>query len=93
MTITTSRGMTLEVNWAFPPRGTDKLMIELPDTRPVADIATEFDGLSVIERKSDTEGDATYTGYTMLTGVVKNTKQGTALLTLEKAVDADGHGD
>lgn len=84
MTITTSRGKTIDVKWAYPLYGEEKLMIELHDTSPVADIATEFDGLSVIERKSDTEGDATYTGYTMLTGVVKNTKQGTVLLTLEK---------
>ena len=82
MKITTNRGQAFDVNWAWAMDGV--LRIELPDTRPIGDIAEDFDGLVRIERKSEEEGDDTYIGYDVLTGVTRNRGKGTALLTLEK---------
>lgn len=89
MTITTSRGQTFDVNWAWATAGKDQLMIELRDKRSVWEIAEDFDGLVKIERKSEEEGDATYTGYDVLMSVTRNRKNGTALLTLERS-EANG---
>lgn len=85
MTITTNRGKTFDVNWAWPPRNTNRLMIELKDTRPIAEIAEDFDGLETISRESETEGNAVYTGYSTLISIVKDTSKGTAQLTLERS--------
>lgn len=89
MTITTNRGKTFDVNWAWAMKDSNRLMIELPDKRSVSEIAEDFDGLTRIDRKSKEEGDKVYTGYTMLTRVIKDTEKGTALVTLERG---DGHG-
>lgn len=82
MTITTNRGQEFKVNWAWASDGV--LRIELPEIRPIGDIAEDFDGLVKIERTSEEEGDDTYIGYNELTGVTRNRQKGTTLLTLEK---------
>ena len=84
MTITTNTGKTFDVNWAWPPRNTNKLMIEMKDTRPIQEIAADFDGLESISRESETEGNAVYTGYGTLVGVIRDTMKGTVQLTLER---------
>ena len=89
MTITTNRGQEFKVNWAWATSD-GRLMIELPDTRSIAEIAEDFDGLVKIERKSEYEGDATYIGYDMLTSVVMDSEKRTALLVLRKGVNNDG---
>ncbi len=90
MTITTSRGQTFDVNWAWASHTKKQLRIELNDTRCIADIAADFDGLETISRKSDTEGDKLYEGYNRLTAVLQNTASGTVQLILEKAVTTNG---
>lgn len=87
MTITTNRGKTFDVNWAWADD--ERLRIEYPDTRSIVDIAEDFEGLNRIDRKSEEEGDKVYTGYTRLTGLNRNTKKGTVLVTLERS---DGNG-
>ena len=87
MNVITNRGQTFDVNWAWAHDGI--LMIELPDTRTVGEIAEDFDGLVKIERKSEEEGDMVYTGYDVLTKVIKDTGKGNVLLTLERS---DGNG-
>lgn len=89
MTITTNRGKTFDVNWAWANDDPDQLMIELKDTRPIEEIAHDFDGLTEIRRKSEEEGDDTYVGYNKLTGVTMNLKKGTTLLTLERSASDD----
>lgn len=85
MTITTNRGQTFDVNWAWETKDRGQLMIELKEDRSVGDIAEDFDGLVKIERKSEEEGDATYLGYDVLVSVTRDRKNGTALLTLERS--------
>lgn len=89
MTITTNRGQTFEVNWAWATSD-ERLIIELPDERSIADIAKCFDGLVKIERKSEYEGDVTYIGYDVLTSVVKDINKGTVLLTMKRSVNSNG---
>ena len=89
MQVTTNRGQTFNVNWAWATSD-GRLMIELPDTRSIAEIAEDFDGLVKIERKSEYEGDATYIGYDLLTSVVMDSEKRTALLVLRKGVNNDG---
>ena len=85
MTITTSTGKTFDVNWAWAPRNTNRLRIEMHDTRTIKEIAEDFDGLESISRKSETEGDDVYMGYKKLTGVNQDTVKGTVQLTLERS--------
>lgn len=85
MTITTSRGQTFNVNWAWAQEDENRLMIELPETRSIGEIAADFDGLEKIDRRSESEGDRVYEGYDALTRVIKDTDKGTALLTMERS--------
>lgn len=64
-------------------------MIELKEDRSIGEIADDFDGLVRIERKSEEEGDATYSGFDVLVSVTRNRKNGTVLLTLEKGGVSD----
>ena len=51
MKITTSKGKTLDVNWAFGPTSeSGSLMIELPDNRLLSEIAADFEGNKKIEK-------------------------------------------
>jgi hypothetical protein len=89
MTVTTNRGETFKVNWAWATSD-ERLMIELPSTERIADIAECFDGLTKVERKSEYEGDATYIGYDVLTSVIKDTEKGTILLSMKRSVKRNG---
>lgn len=82
MTITTSRGKTFDVNWAWADG--EMLRIELADQRNIAEIAEDFDGVERVERRDENEGDAVYEGYTMLTMVAKDMRKGTAQLNMIK---------
>lgn len=89
MTITTSRGKTFNVEWAWADKS-GILRMELKDERSAGEIIADFDGIETISRKSKEEGDATYSGYSALIGFNRNTEQGTVLLTLKKAVNNNG---
>ena len=89
MTITTSRGKTYDVNWAWATSD-GRLTIQLPGDFSIAEIAEDFDGLVKVERKSEEEGDATYIGYDVLTSVIREIDKGTALLVLRKGVNSNG---
>ena len=89
MQVTTNRGQTFNVNWAWETKD-GQLMIELPDERSIAEIAQDFDGLTMIERKSEEEGDRPYIGFNKLTSVIQDTDNGTALLSLKRSVNSDG---
>lgn len=86
MKIWTNRGQTFDVEWIWGPLlGTDQLMLEMEDSRSIEEIAQDFDGLETISRKSESEGDAVYTGYNTLVSVIRDTAKGTARLTLERS--------
>lgn len=88
MTITTDKGKTFDVNYAWGPvRSTGELMIELAaDARPLSQIAADFEGVQAFERVDENEGNMTFEGYTELVSVVRDRTRGAVLLALRKEV-------
>lgn len=84
MTITTDRGKTVEINYAWGPvRTTGELMIEIKaDTRKISEIAKDFEDVQTFERKDENEGNMTFTGYTELRRITCEKETGTVLLVL-----------
>ena len=86
MKITTSKGKTFDVNWAFgPTSASGSLMIELADNRHLSEIAADFDGNSKIEKTDKTKPGVTevYEGFTEL-AIIQRNKNGSVLVKLEK---------
>lgn len=86
MKITTNKGKTLDVNWAFGPTSeSGSLMIEIPDNRRLSEIAADFEGNSRIEKTDKMKPGVTeiYEGFTELAAIQRN-KNGSALVKLEK---------
>lgn len=66
MTVTTSRGKTIPIDWMYAQqRGIETLMIGLHDSRPLRDILADFEGCECFHRKSEAEGDMDFEGYTV----------------------------
>lgn len=86
MTITTDKGKTFDVNFAWGPvrwNGAQRLMIELAkDARALSEICADFEGVKTIERKDEDEGDMTFTGYTDLVSASRDRSRGTVTLAL-----------
>ena len=84
MTIETSKGKTIEANWAWAPVNEDgDLMLEYVDNRKISEIASDWEGCTRIHRESKTEGNADYEGYTELR-IISRKKNGTVQITLRK---------
>lgn len=85
MTIRTSKGQTHQVDWIDGPTiTTGSVVLSLnADKRRLPDIAADFDGLTEIQRYSDTEGDKTFTGFTRLWSITFY-QGGDALIELRK---------
>lgn len=68
MTITTSKGLTYDIQWAWSLNlmGKETLMISLVDRRSFSEIAIEFEGCDMIYRNSEEEGDLMFEGFTKL---------------------------
>ena len=86
MTITTDKGKTFDVNFAWGPVrfGADqRLIIEITaDARPLSEICADFEGVQTFERKDENEGDMPFTGYTELVSVSRDSSRGTVALAL-----------
>ena len=86
MKITTSKGKTLDVNWAFGPTSeSGSLMIELTDNRLLSEISADFEGNSKIEKTDETKPGVTevYEGFIELAAILRN-KNGSVLVKLAK---------
>lgn len=86
MKITTSKGKTFDVNWAFgPTSASGSLMIELADNRHLSEIAADFEGNSKIEKTDKTKPGVieVYEGFTEL-AIIQRNKNGSVLVKLEK---------
>lgn len=86
MKITTSKGKTLDVNWAFAPtRESGSLMIELPDNRLLSEIAADFEGNNKIKKTDETKPGVTeiYEEFTEL-AAIQRSKNGSVLVKLVK---------
>lgn len=86
MTVTTDRGKTFEVNYAWGPvRSTGELMIELKeDARKISEIAADFEGVQTLKREDEHEGNMSFTGFTELRSITRGRKAGGVLLAIGK---------
>lgn len=89
MTLTTDKGKTFDIHWAWAPAGADgDLMLEYEDERDLAAIVADFDGVAHFHRASELEGDMDFDGFTRIKAVVRDFRRGTVQLTLAKGADA-----
>lgn len=65
--ITTDRGNTYEVDYAWAPLADGSCLITMQDDRRLSVIASEFDGLQKIHFVDDETGAADWDGYSRLT--------------------------
>lgn len=65
------KGKKIEIKWMWLLERKDQVMLQLVDERPLAKIAAQWEGAEVIERKSENEGDKTYTGYTRILRIMR----------------------
>lgn len=86
MKITTNKGKTFDVNWAFgPTSASGSLMIEIPDNRLLSEISADFEGNGKIEKTDKAKPGVTevYEGFTELT-IIQRNKNGSVFVKLEK---------
>lgn len=73
MTIMVNWSREYEVNFAYGPTADGSCVIQLiEDARLLSEIAAEFEGAVLIQRASETEGDAEYQGYTVLRAIERD---------------------
>lgn len=88
MTLTTDRGKTFKVNWAWAPVGTEEsLMFELADVNaPLHEVVSDLEGCNRIHRSSEIEPplEIDYDGYVSIKSVVCNFNKKTIQMTLVK---------
>lgn len=69
-TLTTNKGLTYEVDYAWAPLLDGTCRIQMIDDRPLSVIAPEFEGLSSIHYSESSTGEYEYDGYDILSGIV-----------------------
>ena len=92
MTVTTSKGKTFDIDWMWGPVGeAEDLMLQLRDGRTIAEIAADFEGCDLFYRRSDTEGDMEFAGYTSVVSAARVRRGGkeAVQLTLERQKGGD----
>lgn len=83
MTLATSRGNTYVVDWIDGPTLiSGRIMMRTIDTRPLAEIVAELDGLAWMQRKDEAQGDKRW-GATKLVGIYRDGDRVTASFALE----------
>lgn len=65
------KGKTHDVKWMWLLERKDQVILQMVDERPISEIAADWEGAEVIERKSENEGDKTYTGYTRIMRIMR----------------------
>lgn len=87
-TLTTDKGKTFDVNWAWAPVGDDDDMIlELTrEERSMAEIAEDFDGVEHFHKSNENAPpyEADYDGYTKIKSISRNFRKHTVQITLSK---------
>lgn len=84
MTIQTSKGKEYTVIYAEgPTRLSGTLMIKIQDSRKLAVIAREFDGVETVQRMEDETAAQLWEGYTMIT-MVRRTAENEVIVELAK---------
>lgn len=87
MKITTSKGKAFDIGFICSPLSTpEHVIIETSDTRPLSEIAADFEGLESIKKEDDTRGSSVYEMYEGFSRLVELRRyaDGSVRLTLEK---------
>lgn len=71
MTVT-ANGRTVNVDWMWLVPYSEELMMGYDDDRPMAEIAADWEGIPLFERRSEEEGNITYEGFTRIRRIVKD---------------------
>lgn len=73
MTVTTSKGQTMAIDYLWGPvRRTGEVLLHLTDpTPPLSALAEAFEGCAWVERRSAAEGDLRLEGYTELRSLAR----------------------
>lgn len=71
MTVT-ANGKMVEVDWMWLFDYTGELMMGYKDDRPMVEIAADWEGVPLFERRSEEEGDINYEGFTRIRRIVKD---------------------
>jgi hypothetical protein len=92
MEIKTSKGHTYEVRFIGAMlRNGKRMLMEMVDDRPLAEIAADFDGLKTITKTDSTRPNVkeVYEGFTRLVGINRDTgSDGVVRLTFERDDEA-----
>lgn len=86
MQITTENGKTFEARYiGLMLRNGKKVLVEIVDDRPLAEIAADFDGAQTIVKTDSSRGDVktTYEGFVHLTSIARAVNSSTVRLSLE----------
>lgn len=87
MKITTSKGKAFNINFICSPLSTpEHVIIELRDSRPLSEIAADFEKLENLKKEDDTRGSSVYEMYEGFSRLVEMHRyaDGSVRLTLEK---------
>lgn len=87
MKITTSKGKAFDIVFICSPLSTPQhVIIEMRDSRPLSEIAADFEGLESIKKEDDTRGSSVYEMYEGFSRLVELHRyaDGSVRLTLEK---------
>lgn len=72
MTVLTSKGKEFDISWMWGPVGYSKdVMLQMKDSRKLSEIAIDFEGCELYQRKDELEGDMTFEGYVDLIAIVR----------------------
>lgn len=87
MKITTSKGKAFDIIFICSPISTpEHVIIELRDSRPLSEIASDFEELENLKKEDDTRGSSVYEMYEGFSRLVEMHRyaDGSVRLTLEK---------
>ena len=85
MLTTTSTGKTFDASPALVSvRDSSRLMFDVMDTRPIGEIAPDFEGVETLTQVDAQQVEHAYHGYTVLAAISRNRSDGSARVTLEK---------
>lgn len=72
MTLTLDTGKTLDILWMWGPLPeSGHVMMQYEDDRPLRQIAEELEGRAHMVRRSETQGDMAFDGYTRLEALIR----------------------
>lgn len=69
-------GREIAVNWMWLIERTGELIMQINDERPLSQIAADWEGIEVMERISEAEGDKIYRGYTRIKRLIRKDDHG-----------------